>query len=66
MVTRVGNSPRVAQESTTGQVRHEGVRIKVVGDPVPPPQKGPRQAELRAECLKRLRGEGLLGGNPAQ
>ena len=46
-------------------VTHEGVRIKVVGDPVPPPQKGPRQAELRAECLKRLREAGLLAGNPA-
>ena len=25
----------------------------------------PAQAELRAQCLKRLRAEGLLGGNPA-
>ena len=41
------------------------MRIKVIGDPVPPPHKGPRQAELRAECLKRLREAGLLAGNPA-
>jgi hypothetical protein len=36
------------------------VRITVAGDPVPPPERGPRQAELRAECLRRLRAEGLL------
>jgi small-conductance mechanosensitive channel len=45
------------------EITHEGVRIKVVGDPVPPPQKGPRQAELRADCLQRLRDAGLLAGN---
>ena len=56
----------LGENASIAEVTHEGVRIKVVGDPVPPPQKGPRQAELRAECLKRLRGEGLLGGNPAQ
>ncbi len=55
----------LGEDAAIAEVTHEGVRIKVVGDPVPPPQKGPRQAELRAECLKRLRGEGLLGGNPA-
>jgi small-conductance mechanosensitive channel len=52
-------------EASVAEVTHEGVRITVGGDPVPPPQKGPRQAELRAQCLKRLRAEGLLGGNPA-
>ena len=52
-------------EATVAEITHEGVRITVGGDPVPPPQKGPRQAELRAQCLKRLRLEGLLGGNPA-
>ena len=50
---------------SVAEVTHEGVRLSVGGDPVPPPQKGPRQAELRAQCLKRLRSEGLLGGNPA-
>jgi small-conductance mechanosensitive channel len=50
---------------SVAEVTHEGVRLTVGGDPVPPPQKGPRQAELRAQCLKRLRSEGLLGGNPA-
>jgi small-conductance mechanosensitive channel len=52
-------------EASIAEVTHEGVRITVGGDPVPPPQKGPRQAELRAQCLKRLRAEGLLGGKPA-
>ncbi len=52
-------------EASVAEVTADGVRISVGGDPVPPPQKGPRQAELRAQCLKRLRAEGLLGGNPA-
>jgi small-conductance mechanosensitive channel len=55
----------LGEDAAIAEVTHEGVRIKVVGDPVPPPQKGPRQAELRAECLKRLREAGLLAGNPA-
>ncbi len=53
-------------EASVAEITAEGVRITVGGDPVPPPQKGPRQAELRAQCLKRLRAEGLLEGNPAQ
>ena len=52
-------------EVSVAEVTHEGVRITVGGDPVPPPQKGPRQAELRAQCLRRLRVDGLLGGKPA-
>jgi small-conductance mechanosensitive channel len=55
----------LGENASIDEVTHEGVRIKVVGDPVPPAQKGPRQAELRAECLKRLREAGLLAGNPA-
>ena len=38
-----------------------GVRLAVGGDPVPPPQRAQREAELRAQCLRRLRSEGLLG-----
>ena len=38
-----------------------GVRLSVGGDPVPPPQRAQREAELRAQCLRRLRAEGLLG-----
>jgi small-conductance mechanosensitive channel len=52
-------------EATVAEVTAEGVRISVGGDPVPPPHRGPRQAELRAQCLARLRSEGLLAGNPA-
>jgi small-conductance mechanosensitive channel len=52
-------------EASVAEVTAEGVRIAVGGDPVPPPQKGPRQAELRARCLERLRSEGLLEGNSA-
>jgi small-conductance mechanosensitive channel len=52
-------------EASVAEITPEGIRITVGGDPVPPPQKGPRQAELRAQCLKRLRAEGLLGGKPA-
>jgi small-conductance mechanosensitive channel len=55
----------LGDDAAIAEVTHEGVRIRVAGDPVPPPQKGPRQAELRAQCLDRLRKEGLLGGNPA-
>jgi small-conductance mechanosensitive channel len=52
-------------QASVAEITPEGVRLSVGGDPVPPPQKGPRQAELRAQCLQRLRAEGLLGGNPA-
>jgi small-conductance mechanosensitive channel len=50
-------------EAAVAEITPEGIRLTVGGDPVPPPQKGPRQAELRAQCLRRLRSEGLLGGN---
>jgi hypothetical protein len=36
------------------------VRLAVGGEPVPPPQRAQREAELRAQCLRRLRAEGLL------
>jgi small-conductance mechanosensitive channel len=39
-----------------------GVRLAVGGDPVPPPDRGAREAELRARCHARLRAEGLLEG----
>ena len=47
---------------TVAEVTPDGVRIAIAGDPVPPPERGPRQAELRAQCLARLRSEGLLDG----
>lgn len=48
---------------TVAEVSPDGVRIEVAGDPVPPRERSPRQAELRALCLARLRSEGLLGGS---
>ena len=37
-----------------------GVRLSIGGDPVPPPEKAGREAELRRTCLRRLRSEGML------
>jgi small-conductance mechanosensitive channel len=39
-----------------------GVRLVVAGETVPPPERGPGEAALRARCLARLREEGLLEG----
>jgi small-conductance mechanosensitive channel len=39
-----------------------GTRLSVGGDPVPPPDKPAREAELRRTCLRRLRREGLIPG----
>ncbi len=45
---------------TVAEITPDGVRVEIAGDPVAPPQRGPRQAELRALCLARLRSEGLF------
>jgi small-conductance mechanosensitive channel len=47
-------------EVSVAEVTPDGVRLAIAGDPVPPPDREPRQAELRAQCLRRLRAEGLL------
>ena len=47
---------------SVAEVTADGVRVEIAGDPVPPPERGPRQAQLRALCLARLRSEGLLEG----
>jgi small-conductance mechanosensitive channel len=39
-----------------------GVRLTVGGGTVPPPERGPGEAALRARCHARLREEGLLEG----
>ena len=39
-----------------------GVRLAVGGGPVPAPERGTAEAELRARCHARLRAEGLLEG----
>jgi small-conductance mechanosensitive channel len=47
---------------TVAEVARDGVRLAVAGDPVPPPERAAREAELRARCLARLRDEQLLAG----
>jgi small-conductance mechanosensitive channel len=47
---------------TVAEITSDGIRIAIAGDPVAPPERAPRQAELRARCLARLHSEGLLGG----
>jgi small-conductance mechanosensitive channel len=37
-----------------------GIRLAVGSDPVPPPERAAREAELRRQCLRRLRADGLL------
>jgi small-conductance mechanosensitive channel len=39
-----------------------GTRLQVAGATVPPPERGPGEAALRARCHARLREEGLLEG----
>jgi hypothetical protein len=45
---------------TVAEVVPWGVRLAVGSDPVPPPDRAGREAELRRQCLRRLRTEGLL------
>jgi small-conductance mechanosensitive channel len=45
---------------TVAETTVEGFRLDVVGDPCPPPERAPREAELRLRCLARLRSEGLV------
>jgi hypothetical protein len=51
-------------EATIAEVQPWGIRLAIGGDPVPPPQRAGREAELRARCLARLHAEGLLEGFP--
>ncbi len=53
-------SDETGSEVTVAEITPDGVRLAIAGDPVPPPERAPRQAELRAVCLRRLRAEGLL------
>jgi small-conductance mechanosensitive channel len=45
---------------TVAETTVEGFRLDVAGDPCPPPERAPREADLRLRCLERLRSEGLL------
>lgn len=42
------------------ETRPDGVRLSVAGDPVPPPDRGRLEGELRTRCMSRLRADGLL------
>ena len=48
------------QTVSVAEVTDVGVRLAVGGDPCPPPERAPREAELRLQCLTRLRADGLL------
>jgi small-conductance mechanosensitive channel len=51
---------------TVAEVAPDGVRLSVSGDPVPPGEKGRREADIRAQCLRRLRVDGLLPGGTGE
>ena len=55
----------LGDDASIDEVTHEGVRIKVAGDPVPPPRRARARPSCARECLERLREAGLLAGNPA-
>ena len=50
-----GQSVSVAESAV------EGTRLAVGGERVPPPERARHEAELREQCLRRLRSDGLLG-----
>jgi small-conductance mechanosensitive channel len=50
---------------TVAEAAPGGIRLSVGGERVPPADKGAREAELRASCLRRLHAEGLLPAGSA-
>jgi small-conductance mechanosensitive channel len=56
---------QTGQTVTVAETAAEGIRLAVGGDRVPPPERAKREAELREACLRRLRAEGVLAGEPA-
>ena len=48
------------QTVTVAESTTEGVRLAVGGERCAPPERAPREAELRLRCLEVLRAEGLL------
>ena len=46
---------------TVAESAAEGTRLAVAGERVPPPERSEREAQLREQCLRRLRSDGLLG-----
>ena len=45
---------------TVAETTVDGFRLTVSGDPCPPPDRAPAEADLRLRCLERLRAEGLV------
>ena len=50
------------QSVSVAEAGVEGTRLAVGGERVPPPERAKREAELREQCLRRLRADGLLAG----
>ena len=48
------------QNVTIAETTVEGVRLEVGGERCAPPDRSAREAEVRFQCLRRLRDEGLL------
>jgi small-conductance mechanosensitive channel len=48
--------------ASVAEATPDGIRLAVSGERVAPEDKGAREAELRAACLRRLHAEGLLPG----
>jgi len=50
------------QSVSVAEAGVEGTRLAVGGERVPPPERAKHEAELREQCLRRLRADGLLAG----
>ena len=48
------------QSVSVSEAGVEGTRLAVGGERVPPPERAKHEAELREQCLRRLRADGLL------
>ena len=49
------------QSVTVAETAPEGTRLAIGGERVPPPERAKHEAELREQCLRRLRADGLIG-----
>jgi small-conductance mechanosensitive channel len=49
------------QSVTVAESAAEGTRLAVGGERVPPPERAEHEAQLREQCLRRLRADGVLG-----
>jgi small-conductance mechanosensitive channel len=57
-VAAIAAEPCVASVAVA-EIAVDGVRLGISGERVPPGDKAPREAELRAACLRRLRAAGM-------